>query len=71
MILGTKNRNKSAEEKYRRIAKTAAKIIISEMRSIDYNICTYPNNSQIPDLNENKKWFPNHLDIFIDINKKA
>ena len=55
MILGTKKRNKSAEEESRRIVKTTANIITCEMRSIDYNICTYLTNSQIPDLKRKQK----------------
>ena len=72
MILGTKKRNKSAEEESRRIVKTAANIIICEMRSIDYNICTYLTNSEIPDLKRNKKYGPRITWIFfIQIIKKT
>ena len=61
-----KKRNKNAEEESNRIFNTGAKIIIPGLRSIDYNISTYLTNSQISDLNENKKWVPNRMDIFLE-----
>ena len=60
------NRNADVEEESKRIVRTAAKIIVSELRSTEFNISSYPTNEQLSDLQYNQDWLPEHLKIFLE-----
>ena len=53
-----KNQSEDAEEDSKRIISTAAKILISEMRSSTFEREKYHTNECISDLDNNLQWLP-------------
>ena len=59
-----KSRSENSDDS-ERIVKTAAKILIAELRSTPYDLSVYPSRSHIDDVNKNIEWLPKYLRIFM------
>ena len=55
------NRRSNPEEESTRIVQTAAKLIITELKSADFDVSNYPSNEMIKDVEYNKVWLPKLL----------
>ena len=61
-----KNRKEDADEKSKCIISTAAKILISEIRSRTFECDSNPANECISDLDKNMEWLPPKLRLFME-----
>ena len=60
-------RKEVAEEEAERIVRTAAKIILDEIRSSKFTCETYPINEDIESIQQGKEWLPNYLRMFMEL----
>ena len=60
-------RKEVAEEKAERIIRTAAKIILDEIRSSKFTCEAYPTNEDIESIQQGKEWLPNYLRMFMEL----
>ena len=65
------DRKTKVEDEAERIVVTAAKIILSEIRAIEYNMAKYPSIEDISNLDENKSIIPHSLQRFLNILVKS
>ena len=59
-------RKKYIENEAERIIKTAAKLILSDIRNANYDNNFYPSNEIIESVKEGKKWLPKYLLSFME-----
>ena len=59
------SRKQNSDDDSERIMKTAAKIIIAELRSISYDTSVYPSTSDVGDVDKNVEWLPKYLRTFM------
>ena len=65
------DRKTKVEDEAERIVETAAKIILSEIRAIEYNMEKYPSIEDISNLDENKSIIPHCLQRFLKVLVKS
>ena len=58
-----KSRKDDSEDDSERIVKSAAKILIAELRAKHYDTSVYPSLSDIGDLKKNVEWLPKYLQV--------
>ena len=63
------DRKKENNDEAERIVLTAAKIILNDFRSSDFDNQWYPANEVIEDRKKEKDWLPNHLRLMLEIIK--
>ena len=60
------NRSANSNEESKRIIRTAAKLILAELKSTTFGTSTFPCNEMIKDINYNKEWLPELLRTLVE-----